>query len=62
MNFADFSVKYQPIFMKIYKHYVLVMTLGHTLKMSLKNSVNVVGYKSYFNMIVVNVYLQLFKQ
>ena len=42
MNFADFSVNHQPIFMKFNKHYVLVMTLGHTLKMSLKNSVNVV--------------------
>ena len=43
MNFADFSVNYQPIFMKFYKHYVHSSDdKGHTLKMLLKNSVNVV--------------------
>ena len=43
MNFDDFSVNYQPIFMKFYKHYVHSSDdKGHTLKMLLKNSVNVV--------------------
>ena len=58
MNFADFSVSYQPIFMKFYKHYVHSNDdKGHTLKMSLKNSVNGVIKVNIFNMIVVDVAL-----